>query len=120
MSHRFTTLRVPGTGSYYPAQGKAITSTLVYASGTSGDSDFADGDSDAIIYSMTAQGLVSHNLRVIDASGEDLYISTTGAGNADVFDFGPKGVRMSGGFIMICSTATATILTVVYEKVAKL
>ena len=120
MSHRFMTLKAPAAGNYYPDQSSSVTATSAFTSTTSGDSDFADGDSDALIYAINITGLLSHTYRIIDASGEDLLITSTGPGTATSVDFGPKGVRVSGGFLVICSTASATALTVIYDKVLSL
>jgi hypothetical protein len=120
MSHRFMTLKHAPSTTYYPSQAATTSSTLVSSSTSSGASDFADGDSDAIIYAVLLTGSANTTYRLEDGGGDDLLWTVHTIASGVGKNFGPRGLRMSGGFRIYLASASAGSITVVYDKVAAL
>jgi hypothetical protein len=122
MAHRFMVLRAPANGDFYPSQAAGIGASTVYSTGTVGSSDFADTDTDAIIYSIHVDtGATAVTVGVADSAGSEwLQLEITNGQQPSSKDFGPLGVRMDSGFrVNITNGGTATV-TITYDKVAKL
>ncbi len=119
MAHLFMSAMDVGPTFYYPDQSASPAATYYNATTTSGDSDFAGGSEDAIIYSLVCTVASTSLKRVVLQTATGVPVAELSpSGNApSVLDFGPDGLRVPGGFRVNVTTAVAE-LTIVYDRVS--